>query len=222
MIKLKQGATREADDLIFWRYIKSAKNGEWWISAERFSKMKESSAIARRKYRANNREKENERTRKWRAENPEASKKSADKSYHNNKDERNRKHAKWCKANKAHINAYNKNKALTDPIFRIKRNLRASMKQALRAHLEAKAESAATCKYLGCTIPELITHLESKFKTDMTWDNYGREGWHIDHRKPLAMFDLSKKSQQMKACHYTNLQPLWAKENSAKGARWIG
>ena len=58
----------------------------------------------------------------------------------------------------------------------------------------------------------------------MSWDNYGapqgQRGWHIDHIKPLAAFDLTDPEQCKQACHYTNLQPLWADENMRKGARF--
>jgi hypothetical protein len=48
----------------------------------------------------------------------------------------------------------------------------------------------------------------------MTWDNWTTDGWHIDHIKPLASsFDLTDRKQFLEACHYTNLQPLWAKDN---------
>ena len=53
----------------------------------------------------------------------------------------------------------------------------------------------------------------------MTWDNYGRYGWHIDHIKPLCRFDLTDGKQLLEAVHYTNLQPLWASDNYAKGGR---
>jgi len=57
----------------------------------------------------------------------------------------------------------------------------------------------------------------------MTWDNHGTghngkgmKEWHIDHIKPCASFDLSKPSQQRKCFHYSNMQPLWAKDNLKK------
>ena len=54
----------------------------------------------------------------------------------------------------------------------------------------------------------------------MSWDNYGRTGWHIDHIIPLSKFDLTDREQFLKACHYTNLQPLWAKDNLIKGNKF--
>ena len=55
----------------------------------------------------------------------------------------------------------------------------------------------------------------------MTFDNYGTI-WHIDHIKPCASFDLTDVNQQMECFNYKNLQPLWAKDNLAKGSTFIG
>ena len=74
----------------------------------------------------------------------------------------------------------------------------------------------STVRDLGCTIPELLIHIESQFKKGMTWSNWGMFGWHIDHIKPLYSFNLSNKEKFLEAVHYTNLQPLWAKENLVK------
>ena len=72
-------------------------------------------------------------------------------------------------------------------------------------------------KLIGCSIESLKNYLEKQFKKDMTWHNHGLYGWHIDHIRPCISFDLIKKSEQKKCFHYTNLQPLWAKENLSKG-----
>jgi hypothetical protein len=75
----------------------------------------------------------------------------------------------------------------------------------------AKAGSAV--RDLGCTIPELMVYLEARFQEGMSWENYG--AWHLDHIKPLVLFDLTDREQFLQAAHYTNLQPLWAATTSA-------
>lgn len=53
----------------------------------------------------------------------------------------------------------------------------------------------------------------------MSWDNWSLKGWHIDHIYPLSKFDLTDPKEFKKACHCTNLQPLWATENIIKSAK---
>ena len=67
---------------------------------------------------------------------------------------------------------------------------------------------------VGCSKQTLRSHLESKFKPGMNWQNHGK--WHIDHIIPLAKFNPNKYDDIKKANHYTNLQPLWASENLKK------
>jgi len=55
------------------------------------------------------------------------------------------------------------------------------------------------------------------FIAGMSWANYGE--WHIDHKKPCALFDLRDTDQQRACFHYSNLQPLWAFDNRSKGAK---
>ena len=100
-----------------------------------------------------------------------------------------------------------------DLAFKLKTGLRSRMSRAIKTN--AKAGSAV--RDLGCTIPELKAHLEAQFQPGMTWDNWSLKGWHIDHIKPLTSFDLTDREQFLQACHYTNLQPLWASENLSKG-----
>ncbi len=88
----------------------------------------------------------------------------------------------------------------------------------LYTNLTSRISDSTKMEYLGCTIGELVKYLESKFEDDMGWHNYGR--WHIDHIKPISKFNLVNTEQKKKACHYTNLQPLWAEDNLSKGARY--
>jgi hypothetical protein len=114
-----------------------------------------------------------------------------------------------------YMNAYNKKRKLQDPNYRLILNLRKRLNIALKNN----SKQGSAVKDLGCTIPEFKIHLESKFQPGMTWENYGRTGWHIDHIKPLASFDLNNRENLIQACHYTNLQPLWAEDNISKGKR---
>ena len=68
---------------------------------------------------------------------------------------------------------------------------------------------------------ELVTYIEKLFVDGMSWDNYGPTGWHIDHIKPCASFDLTNQDEQRQCFHYTNLQPLWAADNIRKGAKMV-
>ena len=72
---------------------------------------------------------------------------------------------------------------------------------------------------MGCDLKFLIRFLEDQFQEGMSWDNWSRDGWHLDHIIPLDAFDLTDIEEQKKALHYTNLQPLWAEENLKKGNR---
>lgn len=127
----------------------------------------------------------------------------------------------WRDTNKDKIKInktlYARKKLKTDPEFKFKLNLRTRLRNALKGNYK----SGSAVKDLGCSINELKSYLESKFQPGMSWDNHGIHGWHIDHIKPLSSFDLTDRKQMLEACHYTNLQPLWAKDNLAKGDKLI-
>ena len=104
-------------------------------------------------------------------------------------------------------------KWLSIPHNKIAQTNRGRIRDALRGI----AKTASTEQLIGCSFEELKSHLESKFQEGMTWDNYG--DWQIDHIKPCASFDLTDSNQQKICFHYSNLQPLWKKENQSKGGR---
>lgn len=125
-------------------------------------------------------------------------------------------------ANRDRVNEWRRQhlaKKRLDPQYRVIAVLRSRLSQAVGRTVN---KPMSTLEGLGCTFAELKQKLEAQFQDGMSWENYGRKGWHIDHRKPLALFDLTDPAQFRKACHYSNLQPLWWHENVAKGARYTG
>ena len=106
----------------------------------------------------------------------------------------------------------------SNPIVRLKRSIRRHIQKAVSFGASSKRHSSSV--YLGCTYAELRAHLESLWQPWMNWGNYGAR-WHIDHKLPLAAFDLQDDAQFRAACHFTNLQPLCAKLNMSKGKRML-
>lgn len=78
------------------------------------------------------------------------------------------------------------------------------------------------CKWtelVGYSIHDLRRHLEALFVKGMNWDNYGRNGWHIDHIKPISVFAISSYTDEaFKECWaLSNIQPMWGDDNIRKG-----
>lgn len=118
------------------------------------------------------------------------------------------------------IDNYSKKKDIDKEWYiveRLKNDLRVRLNRALKG----SKKTGSAVRDLGCTIEELKKHLESKWQEGMTWDNHSIDGWHIDHIRPLASFDLTDPVQLKQACSYTNLQPLWAEDNCSKGADYL-
>lgn len=97
--------------------------------------------------------------------------------------------------------------------FRMSVNLRSRIRTALKNNTKSESSN----KLLGCSLDDFKKYMESKFVDGMNWKNYGQKGWHIDHILPCDSFDLSNEEEQKKCFHYTNLQPLWWRDNISKG-----
>ncbi|MHA2013328.1 MAG: hypothetical protein ACTSWG_13240 [Candidatus Helarchaeota archaeon] len=112
---------------------------------------------------------------------------------------------------------YYLNRVKKDKRFKFISNIR----KRIRAGLNGKSKSLKSMFLIGCEVDYLMYHLQCQFKKGMTWDNYGygKGKWVVDHIKPCASFDLTKKFDQCKCFHYTNLQPLWWLDNLKKGSK---
>ena len=111
---------------------------------------------------------------------------------------------------------YKKKRLKTDIAFKITERIRSRINLCLKRYKTIKSQEFKTL--LGTNDMQVIwDHLQKQFKKGMTRENHGL--WHIDHIRPVSSFDLTKPKEQIKCFHYTNLQPLWAKENLSKGAK---
>ena len=121
------------------------------------------------------------------------------------------------RSTKDKTNARRRERYATDPKHRTECNVRSRINYAL-----GKNKSDHAMDLLGCTIDEVLAHLEKQFKPGMTWDNQGKGdgGWEIDHIIPFAAFDLTNRDEQFIVCWVQNLQPMWGHENASKCAKY--
>jgi hypothetical protein len=106
--------------------------------------------------------------------------------------------------------------AASTPSKRMRAAVSSRMWSALKPHGSSKG--GALFDLVGYSKEQLVAHLESLFSPGMAWDNYG--AWHVDHRKPCALFDLTDNAQFAECWALANLQPLWAADNIRKGAKY--
>ena len=152
----------------------------------------------------------------YRSTNPEKYKSQQKKYRDLNKNKSTVRYQKWYKDNKDkrtnYCVDYEKERKKTDPKFKILRNVRVRIYHFLKSNKLRKFDN--TINLIGCDLPSLKKHLEDKFTDNMSWDNYGKYGWHIDHIIPLS---IAKTEEEIyKLCRYTNLQPLWWQDNLKK------
>lgn len=111
---------------------------------------------------------------------------------------------------------YRNKRRKEDMFFKIKSNLSSRLSDLINK----RSLSTNTLELIGCDSQTFLNHIESQFTEGMTWNNYGLKGWHVDHIKPLSSYDLTNETEVKKACHYTNLQPLWWEDNLKKGSKY--
>jgi hypothetical protein len=169
---------------------------------ENYKNKKDNILKKRSEYRKNNSDKIKITQKKYREKNKEEIKKKKKLYYEKNKNRIIKKTTK-----------YKNNKIKNNYNFKLRCLISHRIKQALKGNIKYSKSS----ELLGCSLEDAVKHLESQFKEGMTWGNHGVKGWHIDHIKPCASFNLSDPEEQKKCFHYTNLQPLWWHENLSKG-----
>ncbi len=133
-----------------------------------------------------------------------------------NKEKRRERDKKYYSNNIGKIRVYQKkyqnNRYKNDIDFKLTTNIRRRVSLFLQSSNMSKTNK--TFDIVGCTQQQLKEHIQSQFKDNMSWENYGYYGWHIDHIIPLS--SAKTEEEIYKLCHYTNLQPLWAEDNLKK------
>lgn len=170
-----------------------------------------------------NREEKREYGRKWKQENRERCKETRNNWRKKNKEKWNEccriyvsknkeKLAEYGKSRSEYINKYLIERRKNNIQFRLSGNLRSRFGECIRKNYK----NGSSIQDLGCNLQDFIKYIENKWLISMTWENYGKFGWHLDHIIPLSSFDLTNRKELLKACHYTNYQPLWAADNIRK------
>lgn len=146
-----------------------------------------------------------EKTRKWRANNPDRVKENR--------------------------NEYQKSKWQNDPTYKLRQTLSKLINQGLKSNGSSKKGDSCS-KYLSYSFQELKEHLEKQFEPWMNWGNWGKYDpktwddsnpltwtWQIDHVIPQSVFlYVTMNSQCFQDCWaLSNLRPLSAKQNLLDG-----
>lgn len=172
-----------------------------------------------KEWRQNNPDRDRQIHKKWKQNNSDKVRKSSLRSYYKNHEKRKSKSKKYKQENKSILRIkhrlYTNKKYYEDMEYRLKILIRGRIWKALKRN----SKYSSSLELLGCSISDLKDHLEKQFTKGMSWGNYGQ--WHIDHIKPCSSFDLTNSDQQKLCFHYTNLQPLWAKDNIRKSNKII-
>lgn len=176
--------------------IKRDANKEKWRERARLNRLKEDKEKVRKyqaEYRAKNKEKAREYSKEWR--------------------EKNKDYIKESKRE------YVRNRRSTDPLYKLRCNVRSLIKNTFIRNSCKKAKK--TEEILGCTMEFFIEYITSQFTEGMSLDNYGscknkdcERYWELDHIYPVSK--AVSEEHLLKLNHYTNFRPLWKEDNILK------
>lgn len=172
-----------------------------------------------KKYYQENKEILKEYFKNWLTRNKYDKKKYDKKYYQENKEKKDKTNKIYRENNREKIskrrNQYYQKRIKIDTIYKFKSRIRSLISGSFKRGKNQFKKNATTENILGCTIEEFIKYISCKFTEGMTLENYGE--WHLDHIIPLA--GATTEEEIIKLNHYTNFQPLWAKDNLSKSSK---
>lgn len=143
----------------------------------------------------------------------------------NNREKCNLVNKKWKKNNRDKVNASQNKYRENNPSVKMKQNVSRGIRRIVKKAKEGGVvleKSHDSLKYLGCSAEFFYNYIAGQYKDGMTDDNYGTNGWHLDHIKPCAAFDFDNEEELYECFHYTNYQPMWSTENNKKSSWYKG
>ena len=157
------------------------------------------------------------RQREWNARNRGLIKEHNRAYYEQNRDSVLAQVADYRKSHQEERNDRDRARFWAEPRIRVSHAVAGVIRYSLRAGNGKNGRRWQ--RLVGYSLEALMDHLESLFQAGMTWENYGQ--WHVDHIIPIAAFEFSSPDDPefMTCWALDNLQPLWASDNCAKGAR---
>ena len=170
--------------------------------------------ISSKRYKEENRNAIIQKAKEYREKNKERDRIYKIKYVEKNKEIIKLKSKEYNNNNKDKIKVYKNNRKKTDPLYRLSLRIGTMIKNAVR-HKNSK--NLHTVEILGCSYAHFKLHLESKFESWMTWENYGKwngelnYGWDIDHIIPIS--SAVTEEEVIKLNHYSNLKPLCSQTN---------
>jgi hypothetical protein len=175
-------------------------------------------------WRAKNPGKDNEAAKRRRVADPTKDRSRSRRHYNRNKEGKRARAKKWIEDNRETYLRVARESAKRQRST-IKGRLEDNVSRAIRRGIETGGKQGATTfEALGYSCDELMFHLEKKFTPGMSWENYGIDGWEIDHKIPRSLFNYSHVSHiDFKRCwSLENLQPMWASDNRSKQDKYDG
>jgi hypothetical protein len=166
-----------------------------------------------KKWRKGNTEYIKQSNKQWKEDNSDHVKEYNKKYNKDNTEQKQAKDREWKDNNRDHLAQYRKNKRKNDSLYKLICNIRSNVGQSFKRACKGMfRKESKTQDILGCDFNFFINHIASQFAEGMALDNHGE--WHLDHKIPLST--AQTEEDIIRLCHYTNYQPLWAKDNMKK------
>lgn len=108
-----------------------------------------------------------------------------------------------------------KSKIEDDPTLKLSQSIRTLIHYSFKNY----SKKSKTEEILKCNIKFFREYIESQFDEKMSWNNYGRNGWHLDHKVPISLAKSEKEVYLLN--DYRNFQPLWEYDNIYKSDRLL-